>query len=587
MLARVGGWLAAGLDERNQRRRRRHRRQRQRRQRAHTQAARLDAHHRRAERAAHRDWRAQGQRREVLRLGHDAQRQCLVAQIDLAAHAHGAVGVVKHGHARHQHALANGCVHSRAAQRQRPVAAQGHAQRLGEVQPKGFGQQVREGAVAHHQAGVAVQGGKDLGHAAALPAERELRVQEAGHVGLRRRLWRLQGGLPFTLQGRRCGGGLGCCCRCAQALDPARHVKPGKLQRCRPLRHGGSGVEPARPAHSAAGHHRRQVVQLQRALAQAQMRAHLAQRGQRGGAEVEQVDVDQHIGIHGGQRGQVQRLVGQHPPGSRGWLVGTDGRSQVLKGQPAAHEAPTEPRGLGRRVVGKSAGQHTAADAGALGHQAPQTAFVRDAAAQIEGGGLGQHQAQRLPHRRQRRPAELQCALQARRRQQRSRLAVEHQMSTRHSCVHCQARHRGCAAAISQQRQRGSHPRPDLYRRRAISPFCHQLESGRCADAGGLLRLQHGRQRQLQRCVFNDQSTGVDLQPLDHGCRPWRAGRVGTGRRHAQVPTGAAICQADQPGVDVLRLQRLDAQCSALPKVPQVAPAPAQRHIVRGQQVWR
>ena len=129
--------------------------------------------------------RAQRQRAEVLGRDDRAQVEALVAQRHRAVDPDRRVARVDDEHLRPGDALDDVEVGDVAQDRQRIVALDHHAERLGDVESRRLDGEVRDGAVAHVHADVAVEAGQDLGGGAAAALDLDQRVELARDIGRR------------------------------------------------------------------------------------------------------------------------------------------------------------------------------------------------------------------------------------------------------------------------------------------------------------------------------------------------------------------------------------------------------------------
>src|SRR5262249_9454250 len=144
--------------------------------------------------------------RHVLRLGARGQRQRLVAQVDLPGDADRAVRVVEHAALNVHHAVAGREVEARAAQRQRTVAPDRHAERLRESEAERLGAEVPHRAVAQGHVRLAAERREDLGGRAPAAGEVDPRVQLTGEVGRWWLVGPLAGLAALLAQRARVGG---------------------------------------------------------------------------------------------------------------------------------------------------------------------------------------------------------------------------------------------------------------------------------------------------------------------------------------------------------------------------------------------
>ena len=126
--------------------------------------------------------------------------------------------------------------------------------------------------------------------------------------------------------------------------------------------------------------------------------------------------------------GRSKRRCGRHAlTRSRGRirLGRAHGRAEVDQAQTTPTQSAVQQRWLHPRIEAEVAVEQAAADHGAFGLQMPYARRMGELGLQVEGRRSRQRQAQRLGHLRQRRPAQLQRAMQPPVAEQRSGMAVE------------------------------------------------------------------------------------------------------------------------------------------------------------------
>ena len=384
-----------------------------------------------------------------------------------------------------------------------------------------------------------------------------------------------------------------------------------------------------------------EVGDRQHAVGEEQMRAPRPQRLDQVGAGIEHGDVDQDVGVHRAQRRQVELLVGKDPSRRRDLARGgiaaarrrrADRRAQVGEQDARAAEPAGEQRHLASRVVRERAVEMARADVGRVEYRFPEAGILDQPAVGLERRRRRQGDAERVTDRRQRRPGEVEAALQAGEVERIGGAAVEAEARPADRRAQRQ-RLRLRVLALLQQAEHAGRAQVDEDRKLLVLAGGLETQAflaGREANVRGDRRSacrgaaganedaaarraarRRSRYRQARRCPRRPPGSAV--LPSLRAKRASIAGRqdlVGVHQvavadaqhaRRSAAPTDARSCRhpvflpnchearpSAQPlevAVELARLERTHAQRPAAPGAPEVEVAELQARVVGEQHV--
>ena len=210
-------------------------------------------------------------------------------------------------------------------------------------------------------------------------------------------------------------------------------------------------------------------------------------------------DVDDDVGVHRAQRRQVEFLVRNDAAAGRGGALGlaaagrrrADRRAQVGEQHARAAEPARQQRHLRPLVVGECAVEPARADARRLEHRLPDAAVLDQRAVGVERRRRRQRDAEHIADVAQRRPRELEPALEAGEVERIERRAVEVEPGPGDEGAQRQ-RLRLRVGAFGEEAEHAGGAEVDAYRQLPVLPDRLQAQAafaGREAHAVGDLRM--------------------------------------------------------------------------------------------------